>query len=96
MCFWRTVTPFIYSSVFTKSNRKKMFSNTQNKARHHGCHARCCCTIETNYIYIYAKLFSQCCSGIEDTTDTEEEDLDKTNQIEVPDQVDCPTSFENQ
>jgi hypothetical protein len=37
----------------------------------------------------------QNCFGIEDATDIEEQDWDKSNQVEVSDQVDCPTSFEN-
>jgi hypothetical protein len=47
------------------------------------------------YIYSHAKLFSEHGSNIEVAIDTKEQDREKSNQVEVPHQLQCPTSLEN-
>jgi hypothetical protein len=47
------------------------------------------------YIYNYAKLFSEHGSSTEVAIDTKEQDREKSNQVEVPHQLQCPTSLEN-
>jgi hypothetical protein len=47
------------------------------------------------HVYSYAKLFSERGSGTEVATDIEEQDWEKSNQVDVPHQLHCPTSLEN-
>jgi len=51
--------------------------------------------VDILYIYSYAKLFSEHGSGTEVTTDIKEQDREKSNQVEVPHHLHCPTSLEN-
>lgn len=47
------------------------------------------------YNYNYPKLFSEHGSGTEVATDTEEQDREKSNQVEAPHQLHCPATLEN-